>query len=186
LFAPTIRWHKGIFYIICTNCTLKGEELGVSNFYVSTTDIWSDRWTDPIYFDFHGIDPSIFFDDDDRVYIQGSWRAGPLHEPQCTIRQVEINIATGEYLSEIKELWIGFSGKSDVEGPHIYKKDEYYYLLTAEDGTFETHLIAVARSTNIWGPYESYEKNPLLTAAGTKEYIQNTGHGDLFQDRDGQ
>lgn len=157
----------------------------MGNFYVTAKDIWSGNWSDPIFFDFNGIDPSLFFDDDGRAYVQGSWREGSLSETVCTIRQLEIDIKTGIARSETKEIWKGWAGKNDAEGPHIYKKDGYYFLVTAEAGTFEHHMICVARSKNVWGPYESYEKNPILTAFGTDEYIQNTGHGELFQDGNG-
>jgi beta-xylosidase len=156
------------------------------NFYVTTNDIWTGEWSDPIYFDFCGIDPSLFFDDDERAYIQGSWRSGNLLETKCTIRQFEVEIETGKALSETKKIWDGFAGKDDAEGPHIYKKDGYYYLLAAEAATFEHHMVTMARSRNIWGPYETYEKNPILTAYGTSGIIQNTGHGDFFQDGDGK
>lgn len=142
----------------------------MKNFYVTTKDIWSGEWSDPIWFDFHGIDPSLFFDDDGRVYIQGSWREGNLMNTECSIRQFEVDIATGKPLSETKLLWDGFA-----------EKDGYYYLTAAESGTFEHHMITAARSKDIWGPYESCGNNPVLTAFGTKEYIQNTGHGDIFQ-----
>lgn len=157
----------------------------MKNFYVTTKDIWSGEWSDPIWFDFQGIDPSLFFDDDGRAYIQGSWREGDLMNTKCSIRQFEVDIATGEPLSETKLLWDGFAEKDDAEGPHLYRKDGYYYLIAAEAGTFEHHMMTAARSRDIWGPYESCEKNPVLTAFGTKEYIQNTGHGDLFQGRNG-
>ncbi|KAH8679244.1 putative xylosidase/arabinosidase [Ilyonectria robusta] len=183
LFAPTIRWNQGTFYVVCTNFST--DDIGnakCANFYVTTTDIWSQQWSDPVYFDFEGIDPSIFFDDDGRVYIQGSWRDGPLIELNCTIRQFEIDIKTGKRVSEIKQIWEGYAGKKDPEGPHIYKKDGYYYLVAAEGGTFEGHMISIARSRNIWGPYETAECNPILTANGKAEDIRNTGHGELFQD----
>jgi beta-xylosidase len=183
LWAPTIRHHRGTFYIVCTNCTLnsEGDDFETANFYVTSKDIWSDSWSDPVEFEFNGIDPSIFFDDDDRAYIQGSWRLDRTKQPSCTIKQLEIDITTGNPLSETKEIWEGFA-KRDSEGPHIYKKDGWYYLVIAEGGTFEYHMLSVARSKNIWGPYESYEKNPILTAYGSDELVQNTGHGELFQD----
>lgn len=186
LLAPTIRHHQGTFYVICTNSRSDGSVLTTENFYVSTTDIWSGVWSPPVYYDFCGIDPSLFFDDDGRVYIQGSYRAGPVWDPQCTIRQLEIDIATGEPLSDIRPLWEGAMGKQDVEGPHIYKKDDYYYLLAAEAGTFEKHAITMARSKDIWGPYTSCPRNPVLTARGTSEVVQHTGHGDLFQSPGGR
>ncbi|KAH8652631.1 putative xylosidase/arabinosidase [Tricladium varicosporioides] len=185
LLAPTIRWHKGIFYVICTNSRSDGKNLHMKNFYVSTENIWLDEWSDPIWFDFQGIDPSLFFDDNDRAYIQGSWRAGPVYDPQCTIRQLEIDIKTGNALSETKEIWKGFAQKQDAEGPHIYKKDGIYYLIAAEAGTFEHHMITVARSSNIWGPYESHEENPILCAFEKQVEVQHTGHGDIFQDGNG-
>lgn len=185
LVAATIRHHNGRFYVICTNVKTEGGDLVMNNFYVTSEDVGSGDWSDPIWFDFKGIDTSLYFDHDSRVYVQGSWREGSLAEWKCSIMQVEIDIATGKHLSDVKELWLGFAGKDDAEGPHIYKKDDYYYLLTAEAGTFEHHMIAMARSRDIWGPYESYEANPVLTAFGTSEYIQATGHGDLFQDKTG-
>ena len=186
LLAPSIRHHKGAFFVICTNTSSDGGNLTYENFYVTTTDIWSNEWSDPIHFDFCGIDPSLFFDDDGRTYIQGSYRAGPVWDPQCTVGQFEIDITTGKALSSIEHIWDGALGKQDVEGPHIYKKDGYYYLLTAEDGTFEHHAITMARSDNIWGPFQSSPSNPILCAYGTSETIQHTGHGDLFQSPDGQ
>lgn len=165
LLAPTIRYHKGTFYVVCTNAsnTPDGKALITENFYVTTKDIWSGDLGEAIFFDFKGIDTSVFFDSDDRAYIQGSWREGPLTETVCTIRQFEVEIGTGKALSETKELWKGFSGKKDAEGPHLYKKDGFYFSVTAECGTFEHHAISVARSADIWGLYESYEKNPILT-----------------------
>ncbi|PMD34936.1 glycoside hydrolase family 43 protein [Hyaloscypha variabilis F] len=185
-FAATIRQHNGTFYIICTNDWGGGPNLTMRNFYVTTKDIWSGEWSDPIWFDFSGIDPSLFFDDDGKVYIQGSFRPSNLMELKCDIRQFEVEIQTGTALSETKKIWDGFAGKDDAEGPHIYKKDGWYYLLTAEAATFEHHMVAMARSLDIWGPYESYESNPVLTAYGKGDVIQNTGHGDLFQDGDGK
>ncbi|KAJ5728548.1 uncharacterized protein N7483_003056 [Penicillium malachiteum] len=185
LFAPTIRYHKGTFCIICTNVRKEGDRLNTQNFYVTTHDIWADQWSDPIYFEFEGIDPSLYFDEDDHVYIQGSWHAGPLGNPTCSIRQFEVEITTGKPLSEIKTIWTGHLSKGDVEGPHIYKKDGYYYLMAAEGGTWQHHCITISRSTHIWGPYESYAANPILTGDGTDEYVQHTGHGDLFEDASG-
>ncbi|KAL1888273.1 hypothetical protein Sste5346_009665 [Sporothrix stenoceras] len=184
LLAPTIRFHKGKFYIICTNADIGPTGYTVQNFYVTTDDIWSGKWSKPINVDFKGIDTSLFFDDDDRVYVQGSWSLGVGKQPSSTIKQFEIDIATGKALSKAKEIWSGFS-REDAEGPHIYRKDGYYYLVIAEGGTFEHHMVTAARSTNIWGPYESYGKNPLTTADGTDRYVQNTGHTDLFQDASG-
>ncbi|KAK1658335.1 xylosidase/arabinosidase [Colletotrichum godetiae] len=185
LFAPTIRYHQGTFYIICTNATHNQDTFALDNFYISTTDIWSGRWSDPTRFPFNGIDPSLYFDDDGRAYVQGCWMIDRLRQPSCTIKQFEIDIATGKAISDTCEIWGGFA-RYDTEGPHIYKRGGYYYLLVAEGGTFEHHMLSIGRSKDIWGPYESCEMNPIMTADGKPDdYIQNIGHGELFQDQSG-
>jgi beta-xylosidase len=186
LFAPTIRWHKGVFYIICTNARrTSGDELRTDNFYVTSTDIWAGRWSDPTWFEFDGIDPSLFFDDNDRAYIQGSHREGSVADQLCTIRQMEFDLNSGKPTSEMRVI-CGRSGeKSDIEGPHMYKKDGYYYLLVADGGTFEHHKARIGRSKNIWGPFDVNGQGAVLTAENTDEYVQHVGHADLFQDRSG-
>ncbi|KAH6985189.1 glycosyl hydrolase [Ilyonectria destructans] len=185
LFAPTIRHHRGTFYIVCTNATLV-PSIKVENFLISTTDIWSGRWSNPIPISYPGIDPSLFFDDDDRAYVQGSFSLGLGNQPSCTIKQFEVDVETGKALTDSREIWAGHS-RIDTEGPHIYNVDGWYYLLVAEGGTFEHHMLSVARSKSIWGPYQSFEGNPILTADGKPdEYAQNSGHGELFQDAKGQ
>lgn len=184
LYAPTIRHHNGITYIICTNVihgpsNLIGDERN-EQFIIHTTDIRSGIWSEPIVFGFPGIDPSLLFDDDGRVYVQ-LCKTGP----EFQIYNIEVDITTGTMIVEPTLIWKGWK-KGYTEGPHIYKKDGWYYLLCAEGGTFRYHMLSMARSRNIWGPYESYNMNPLYTASGTTRYVQNTGHGDLFQDQNGQ
>ncbi|KAM6524595.1 hypothetical protein FALCPG4_010205 [Fusarium falciforme] len=183
LFAPTIRHHASTFYIVCTNA-LFDKERGVvdkRNFIISTTDIWSSSWSNPVYFDFVGIDPDIFFDESGKIYITGSATPGPWTRINC----FQIDIETGTRLSEEQTIWTG-TGGIYPEGPHIYKRKGWYYLLIAEGGTHLNHMITMARSRTIWGPYESCPDNPILTASGTGEYVQHTGHGDLFEDHNGQ
>ncbi|KAL5334206.1 glycosyl hydrolase [Aspergillus crustosus] len=191
LYAPTIRHHNDRTYIVCTNVRhgYKGTEntprpgIAFDNFIIYTDDIWSDTWSDPIYFDFYGIDPDLFFDDDDRVYITGSsWNTNP-----GTINGFEIDLATGQKLSPEKSIWEGFT-KVIPEGPHIYKRKDWYYILDSEGGTHESHQLSIARSRNIWGPYENCPANPILAPSTTRDgfqYIQYNGHGDLFQDGKG-
>ncbi|KAI2795323.1 hypothetical protein POX_a01929 [Penicillium oxalicum] len=183
LYAPTIRYHQGTFYVICTNVVRRpGDERDATeNFIVSTTDLWTGEWSDPVYFEFEGIDPSLFFDEDGKIYMQGSGGIGP----GTTINVFEIDLATGAKLSDEKVVWAG-TGGIYPEGPHLYKRNNWYYLLIAEGGTHGGHTVVMARSQSIWGPYESCPRNPVLTARGTKEYIQYTGHCEIFQDGEGQ
>ncbi|KAL4779653.1 glycosyl hydrolase [Aspergillus varians] len=188
LYAPTIRHHKGTFYIICTNVQHPRENPITKNVYqnfiLSTNDIWANDWSDPVFFDFHGIDTSLFWDDDDRVYVVGS--ASPADpSPMATIHQFEIDLKTGRKLSEEKLLWEGIT-KVFPEGPHTYKKDGWYYLLIAEGGCFAGHHSIMARSRDIWGPYEVNPANPVLKKADANGYFQYTSHGDLFQGPSGQ
>ncbi|KAH7237767.1 glycosyl hydrolase [Fusarium redolens] len=185
IVAPSIHHHDGVFYIVTTNQTFNGEDYERHNFIIKCHDIWSNNWGDPVYFDYHGIDTSLFFHDDGRVFVQGAWHIRDDKQPTNTIKQVQIGINTGELLSETIEIWSGWA-KYDTEGPHIYKVGEYFYLLAAEGGTFEHHMLTIARSKDIWGPYESWDQNPIMTADGKDEYIQNIGHGSLFQDGDGR
>ncbi|KAK2666382.1 Glycoside hydrolase, family 43 [Fusarium oxysporum f. sp. vasinfectum] len=136
----------------------------------------------PLYFDFHGIDPDLFFDDNGRVYVSGSsWNSNP-----STINCFEINLVTGEKLTPERTIWGGFS-KIIPEGPHIYKRGEWYYLLDAEGGTHEGHRLAMARSQDIFGPYEQCPHNPILRpqSQDDKPYVCWAGHGDLIQDPKG-
>lgn len=183
LYAPTIRYNNGTVYIVCTNIIYSEESTKniTENFAVSTQDIWAGEWSDPVYFDFKGIDPSLFFDDDGRVYMHGSAAPGPM----TTIHLFEIDLKTGKKLSEEKKIW-GGTGGIYPEGPHIYKKDGWYYLMISEGGTHENHMITVARSKDVWGPYDAFGENPILTAQGTDEYIRYTGHCDMFSDQEGR
>lgn len=180
LWAPTIRHHAGITYIICTNVVYRnGRTNSVrKNFIVQTTDIIACQWSDPMYFEFDGIDPSLFFDDNGKTYAQ------VCAHPQGGIWQFEIDTKTAQPLTTPQLLWKGWDRRF-TEGPHVYKKDGYYYLLVAEGGTFEDHMISMARSKSIHGPFDSCTGNPLLTSRGTRNYIQHTGHGDFFQDGEG-
>ncbi|KAJ4197027.1 hypothetical protein NW767_009270 [Fusarium falciforme] len=185
LYAPTIRYHQGTFYVVCTNVvhTLSQAptESDHHNFILSTTDIWANEWSDPVFYDFDAIDTSLFWDDNGRVYVIGA--SGP--PPETTIRQFEIDLDTGKKLSEEKLLWEGIT-KVYPEGPHMYKKDGWYYLLIAEGGCFADHHTIMARSRDIWGPYEPNPANPVLGKTDQEGYIQYTGHGDLFQHPSGQ
>jgi beta-xylosidase len=182
LYAPTIRYRDGVFYVVCTNVihTEGSADTQFQNFVVSSKDPWADKWSDPVFFDFNGIDTSIIWDDNGQCYMHGSAAPGPM----TTIRTFQIDLHTGKRLSDEKKIWVGTGGPW-AEGPHLLSKDGWYYLLISEGGTFAEHMITVARSKDIWGPYEAFEQNPILTARGTDAYIQCTGHCDIFQDTQG-
>ncbi|EEU38124.1 uncharacterized protein NECHADRAFT_95941 [Fusarium vanettenii 77-13-4] len=169
MYAPTIRFHKGTYYVICEYLGV-GDIIGV---IFKTTNPFDDAsWSDPVLFKPSHIDPDLFWDDDGKVYAATHG-----------ITLQEIDLETGKLSPELN-IWNGTGGVWP-EGPHIYKKDGFYYLMIAEGGTGSNHAITIARARRITGPYESYENNPTLTNRGTQEYFQTVGHGDLFQDRKG-
>jgi beta-xylosidase len=170
MYAATIRFNKGIFYVICEYLGT-GKTAGV--LFKSTNPFDDKSWSDPVTFAAPKIDPDLFWDDDGKTYVA----------TQGVILQ-EMNIITGA-MGPVKSLWNGTGGVWP-EGPHIYKKDGYYYLLIAEGGTAEDHAVTMARSRKITGPYQPSPHNPHLTNRGTNEYFQTVGHADLFQDVKGK
>ena len=171
IYAPTIRYHDGTFYMITTNVG------GGGNFMVTATDP-AGPWSEPIWLEQQGIDPSLYFEDD-KCYM--------VSNPDNTITLCEIDPATGLTLQPGKALWRGTGGRFP-EGPHIYKHNGWYYLLISEGGTELAHKLTVARSRNIYGPYEENPANPIFThcsLVAQESNIQGTGHGDLFQAADG-
>lgn len=172
IFAPTIRYHNGRFYMVTT---LVG---GGGNFYVHTEDP-AGEWSDPVWVDVDGIDPTLFFDDDGRVYLVST------SEPPQGIYLIEIDLATGKGISERKMIWTGTGGRHP-EAPHIYRHNGYYYVLISEGGTSYAHCITIARSKNLWGPYESCPDNPIFSHQNHYAHpIQATGHADLVTDEAG-
>lgn len=171
IYAPTIRYHEGIFYMITTNVSSKG------NFIVHTDDP-AGEWSEPVYISQGGIDPSLFFENG-KCYLTTC--------PNNGIYIREINPKTGELLTEQKCIWGGTGGRYP-EGPHIYKKDGWYYLLISEGGTEYGHNVTIARSRDIYGPYESNPSNPILTHRDKYTQtspVQGTGYADLIQAHDG-
>lgn len=170
IFAPTIRYHEGRFYMVTTDR---------SNFFVWTDDIYGE-WSEPIFVDQGGIDPSLYFEGGKTYFTSnGSDETG-----RGTIYQCEINPETGERLTESRAIWQGTGGRY-LESPHIYKIGGYYYLTAAEGGTEYGHMVTYARGESIYGPFESYAKNPVLTNRNSDGIIQGVGHADLVEDYSG-
>lgn len=171
LYAPTIRYNDGTFYMINTNVSKGG------NFFVTATDP-AGPWSDPVWLEQGGIDPSFFFEEG-KCYFTSN--------PDDGIYLCEIDPVSGKQLTPSKLIWKGTGGRYP-EGPHIYKKDGWYYLLISEGGTEHAHMITIARSKNIYGPYQPDPNNPILTHCnqlGQSNPIQGTGHADLVEAPDG-
>jgi len=171
IYAPTIRYNDGTYYMITTNVGNGG------NFMVTATNP-AGPWSEPIMLKQQGIDPSLYFENG-KCYM--------VSNPDDAIWLCEINPKTGKQLTESRMLWQGTGGRYP-EGPHLYKKDGYYYLLISEGGTEYGHSITIARSKKIEGPYQANPDNPILChqrRITQTSQIQGTGHADLVQAADG-
>lgn len=174
IFAPTLRYHRGTFYLITTDVG------GLGNFILTAQDP-AGEWSQPIPIQegegFTWFDPSLHFDDDGTVYYT---RRHAFH-----LVQAEINPQTGKLLSELRPIHQQFTS-DDIEGPHLYHIGDWYYLLAAEGGTGWGHAISIGRSPSPWGPFEPCPHNPILTHRHLVNYpIRYTGHGDLIEAVDG-
>lgn len=169
VFAPTLRYHDGTFYLVTTNVW------GTSNFFVTATDP-AGPWSEPTLLDREGIDPSLFFDDDGTVYYIRHVGGGDGY-----IGQQVLDLKTGKLQGEMKKIW-GGTGGVWAEGPHMYKKDGKYYLMISEGGTSYGHRVTIARSDSPWGPFEACPHNPILTHMDRPEHaLQALGHADLVE-----
>lgn len=168
IYAPTLRYYAGAFYMTTTNVSSGGN-------FIVTASAPEGPWSDPIPVAQPGIDPSLFFDDDGTVIFSSS------HEGAF---QSRIDIKTGKLLSEPQIVWGGTGGQYP-EGPHLYKRHGWYYLLLAEGGTEYGHMVTIARSKSPWGPFEPCPRNPILTHRSLRSPIQGLGHADLIETADG-
>lgn len=185
LFAPTIRYYGGTYYIICTN-VFHGDN------FVLTAAEPQGPWSEP----FHircadGIDPSLFFDADGTCYYIGTHpnTNGCGYDGDWYIWIQELDLEKMQLVGEPKDVWNG--SQKDViwpEGPHLYYKDGYYYIVHAEGGTGANHAVAVCRSKNIWGPYENNPRNPILTHRhlGKNYPVKYVGHADMVETTSGE
>ena len=189
LWAPTIRWHNGTFYIV--NALVQdGREAERTNFVITAKDP-KGPWSDPIVIEgADGIDSSLFFDDDGRVWYCGNFICPSQRYPgHHGIYLCELDPETLQIIGNRKILLDGASihGKW-TESPHIYKKDGYYYLMISEGGTFTNHCVMILRSKTIDGDYEICLRNPILTHRHLPlSYpIVAVGHADLVETQNGE
>ncbi len=191
IYAPAISYNKKnkTFYMITTN-------VGAGNFYVKTKDP-SKGWSEPIYLrKIDGIDPAFFFDDNGKGYIVHN---APVvgkadYEGQRAIRCFEFDVKGDSIKGDFKEVLRGGTHVQKnpiwIEGPHMFKKDKYYYLMCAEGGTGAWHSEVILRSKNPMGPWEECPNNPILTQRtgldpDRKDPVSSAGHADLVEDGKG-
>ena len=185
IHASTIRYHDDIFYIITTN-NIDGNMVN----FVVTADDPRGEWSEARVLEgAPGIDPSLFFDDDGRAwYVGNRIPPDPEFPGQAEIWLQEVDIDDMRLVGDRHYLWRGCCGGVWAEGPHIYKRDGWYYLMISEGGTSFDHAMAIAISSDITGPYSSNARNPVLTHRHLSyDYpISGVGHADLVELEDGR
>jgi alpha-N-arabinofuranosidase len=187
LYAPTIRHAAGTFYIVNT---LVDGQAQRGNFVVTAADP-AGPWSQPHWLEgAPGIDPSLFFDDDGRVWYTGNRMADDSRYAGHTeIWLQELDLARMHLVGERYTLWDGaVKGAAWAEAPHLYKVDGLYYLMIAEGGTGHNHAVTIARSPAVAGPYTPNPRNPILTHRhlGNDYPIVGTGHADLVETQTGE
>jgi xylan 1,4-beta-xylosidase len=192
VWAPCLSYGDGLFWLIYTNVHTwnAGPWKDCPN-YLTTAPSIEGPWSDPVFLNCSGFDPSLFHDDDGKkwlVNMEWDYRQSDNPEgPQFTgILLQEYSPVEQRLVGPIRKIFKG-SPIRCVEGPHLYKRNGWYYLLTAEGGTVYNHAATLARSRSLEGPYEIHPHNPLITSRGKPELrLQKAGHASWCETADGR
>ncbi len=187
VWAPALSHAEGKFWLCFSDVrALTGPFKDVRN-YVVTAESISGPWSDPIRLNASGFDPSLFHDDDGRKWLLNQiWECRPTGNTFAGIMLQEFDPVTEALIGEPRKVFAG-TELGCTEGPHLYKKDGYYYLFTAEGGTGFEHAESVARSRSLHGPYEISPHHPLVSARQFPDAeLQKTGHGGIVPGPDGR
>lgn len=187
VWAPCLSYAHGQFWLIYTDVrSMYGAYKDTHN-YLLTAPTIDGPWSEPVYLNSSGFDPSLFHDDDGRTwFLNQQWIHHPGVHPFNGILLQEFDRKTGKLTGPVKNIFRGTS-LGVVEGPHLYRRNGWYYLLTAEGGTTFHHAATLARARKIDGPYEVMPGNPLLTAFGSPTTgLQRAGHASWVETEQGE
>lgn len=207
IWAPSLTWceEEETFYVIYgVMNSMNSRYFDVDNFLITAKDI-SGPWSEPVYLHSAGFDASILHDTDGRKWIVSlEWETRPDYEKPGAICLVEYSPEDKAVIGLPKRVWAGGTDRGCIEAPHLTKRGNYYYLMTAEGGTGYGHAITMGRATNVWGPYESDPQNPILTSYAEnfderhdanhlkphyfnpETYLQKAGHGSYVETPQGE
>jgi xylan 1,4-beta-xylosidase len=179
IWAPCLSYSDGVFYLVYTDVkTKKGRYYNNHNYVVTATDI-NGPWSEPVYLNSTGFDPSLFHDTDGRHYLVN------MRNGFRGILLQEYDVEKKTLVGEVRNIFPG-SGIGFTEGPHLYKVGGWYYLVVAEGGTGYEHCVTAARSENLWGPYSVDPENPMLTSdMSDSSYLKKCGHASIVEGKDG-
>ncbi len=189
IWAPCLSWSDGVFYLIYTNVRSwnAGPWKDTPN-YLTTAPSIEGPWSDPVYLDSSGFDPSLFHDRDGKkwlVNMEWDWRKTGQHQFSGILLQ-EYSPKEQKLVGPVRKIYPG-TEIGMVEGPHLYYRNGWYYIFAAEGGTSYEHAMSVGRSKDLFGPYEFHPHNPLITSYGHPEIrIQKSGHASWCDTPDGR
>ena len=196
IWAPCLTYADGLFYLVytdvkrygrTTSAGASGASLRDFHNYVVTSPRIDGDWSDPVYLNSSGFDPSLFHDEDGRKYLVNMlWDHRPGQNRFAGIVLQEYSPKERRLLGERRTIFNG-TAIGFTEAPHLYKRDDWYYLLTAEGGTGWGHAVTMARSRSLLGPYELHPDVYILTARDRPDAaLQRAGHADLVETESGE
>lgn len=186
IWAPALSYSDGQFWLLYTDVKVIDAPWKNGRNYLVTAKNIDGPWSEPIPMGNGGFDPSLFHSEDGKkYYVYRTWGPRNHSDPNNDIVVQEYDVSTKKLVGERVSIFSGTDVKY-TEAPHIYKKDGYYYLLTAEGGTSFEHRVTVARAKHLYGPYEVSPNGPLLsTWHEPNNPLQKAGHGSLVETPDG-
>lgn len=176
IYAPTLRHRDGRFWLITTDID---DARGGHRIHHAADP--AGPWSAPVHLTgLDGIDPDLAWDDEGNCLVSYcSWS-----DDVIGIRQAAVDPERGRVLERPRWIWHG-TGLAHPEGPHLYRRGDWWYLVIAEGGTERGHVVSAARSRSPRGPFEAAPHNPVLTHRSTRHPVQNVGHADLVERPDG-
>ena len=206
VWAPCLTWCEGdgLFYLVYgVMRSMNARFFDIDNYLITAPEI-TGPWSEPVYLHSAGFDASLLHDDDGRKWLVSlEWETRDGYRKPGGICLAEYSPEKKALLGYPKRIYMGGTERGCLEGPHLYKKNGMYYLLCAEGGTGYYHCATMARSENVFGPYEPDPLNPILTSAPVKKDekadtdhlkpryfnpdapLQKAGHGSLVETPDG-
>ena len=187
VWAPALSYHDGLFYLCYTVVHQHEAATKDTPNFLTTASSIEGPWSDPVFVNSSGFDPSLFHNEDNKKYwLNMIWDHRPGKHPFHGIAMQEYDSHAASLIGERKIIFKG-SSLGLTEGPHIYRRNGFYYLLTAEGGTEYEHAVTLARSRDLWGPYEIHPHNPVLTSSKNQDLpLQKTGHASLVETTNGE
>lgn len=207
IWAPCLTYceKEELFYVVYgVMNSMNARYFDVDNYVITAKDI-KGPWSEPVYLHSSGFDASMLHDDDGRKWVVSlDWETRAGYEKPGAICLVEYSPEKKEIIGYPKRIWHGGTDRGCIEAPHLYKRNDYYYIMCAEGGTGYGHSVTMGRSKNVWGPYEKDPQNPIVTSIpgdfnerhdpdhlkpkyfNPDSVLQKSGHGSYIENELGE